>query len=71
MRDNVMLSLPSGLNEELASISKELGESKSALVRQALDYYFDILDLKLAEQRAKDKQKGHSLDELIKLNDEL
>ncbi|MFL1705727.1 ribbon-helix-helix protein, CopG family [Campylobacter sp. MOP7] len=71
MRDNIMVSLPSGLNAELASMAKELGESKSALVRQALDYYFDVLDLKIAESRAKNKQKGKSLDELIKLSDEL
>ncbi|AQW81269.1 hypothetical protein [Campylobacter pinnipediorum] len=69
MSCNITVSLPNDLNEELASVAKELGESKSASVRQALYYYFDILDLKLAEQRAKDKQKWHSLDELIKLND--
>lgn len=64
MRDNVMVSLPSGLNAELSSIAKELGESKSAIIRQALDYYFDIMDLKIAEQRAKESGKTYTLDEV-------
>ncbi len=52
------ISLEEDLAKELDQIAKELGEKKSHIVRDALMYYFDYLDVKLAEKRLKDLEKG-------------
>ena len=52
------ISLEEELAKELDEIAKELGEKKSHIIRDALMYYFDYLDIKLAEKRLKDLEEG-------------
>ena len=54
------ISLDKEIADELESIAKELGEKKSHIVRDALMYYFDYLDVKIAEKRLKDIEEGRS-----------
>ena len=49
--DKVMISLPHHLNEELREFANEFSVSKSRLIAEALDLYFDKLDLELAKRR--------------------
>ncbi len=54
------ISLDKEIADELESVAKELGEKKSHIVRDALMYYFDYLDVKIAEKRLKDIEEGRS-----------
>ena len=54
------ISLDKEIADELESIAKELGEKKSHIIRDALMYYFDYLDEKIAEKRLKDIEEGRS-----------
>lgn len=69
--DKLMISLPHRLSEELKTFSKEFQVSKSGLISQALDFYFDTLDLELAKKRAKQNSKRLSLKEMKDFVDEL
>lgn len=60
----ITVTLPEGLVLGLNDFSKELGRSKSGLIKEAIEYYFDILDLKIAEHRAATKGKTYTLDEV-------
>jgi len=61
------ISLDEDIAKELDKVSKELGEKKSHVIRDALMYYFDYLDIKIAEERLKKVETGKS--ELITLNE--
>ncbi len=52
------ISLDEDLARELNEIAKELGEKKSHIIRDALMYYFDYLDVKIAEKRLKEIEEG-------------
>ena len=52
------ITLDEELAQELERISKELGEKKSKLIAKALTFYFDYLDIKLAEERLKKLEEG-------------
>jgi predicted transcriptional regulator len=54
------ISLDEEIARELDEIAKELGEKKSHIIRDALMYYFDYLDIKIAEKRLKDVEEGKS-----------
>ena len=54
----VTFTLPAQVAEDLAKYSNEFGEKKSHMVAEALNQYFDILDLKLAVKRSQDVKKG-------------
>ena len=54
------ISLEEDLAKELDEIAKELGEKKSHIIRDALMYYFDYLDIKIAEKRLKAIEDGKS-----------
>mgnify|MGYP000005765188 CR=1 FL=1 len=54
------ITLPRAVSEELESISKELGSKKSHIITQALELYFDELDLEIAERRLKEFENGES-----------
>ncbi|WP_297455265.1 DUF6290 family protein [Persephonella sp.] len=56
----INISLDKEIADELESIAKELGEKKSHIIRDALMYYFDYLDVKIAEKRLKDIEEGRS-----------
>ena len=57
------ITLDEDVSKELETMAKELGEKKSKIIEKALTVYFDLLDLKLAEKRMKDLEKGR--DKLI------
>ncbi|MEN6311812.1 MAG: CopG family transcriptional regulator [Acidobacteriota bacterium] len=52
------ITLDEDVSKELQSVSDELGEKKSAIIEKALEAYFDLLDLKLAQKRLSDLEKG-------------
>ncbi len=54
------ISLDEEIAKELEEIAKELGEKKSHIIRDALMYYFDYLDIKIAEKRLRDVEEGKS-----------
>jgi len=54
------ITLDKEIAEELDLISKELGEKKSKLIEKALTFYFDYLDLKIAEERLKKLENGET-----------
>ena len=58
------------LKNELDGFSKELSLSKSRIIANALELYFDTLDLKIAQDRLKNPQII-SQDEMQKFVDEL
>ena len=58
------------LKNELDEFSKELSLSKSRIIANALELYFDTLDLKIAQDRLKNPQII-SQDEMQKFVDEL
>ena len=66
----VLVSMPEILAQEIGDFAKELNQNKSAIVSQALEFYFDHLDLKIAKQRSLEKDETASLSELRKLSDE-
>jgi predicted transcriptional regulator len=59
-------TLPKEITLELSSFAEELNEKKSNLIRNALEFYFDYLDLQIAEKRAKDSENRLTSDELRK-----
>lgn len=52
------ITLDANVSRELDTIANELGEKKSYIIEKALTVYFDFLDLKLAEKRMKELEKG-------------
>ncbi len=54
------ITLDKEVAEELELISKELGEKKSKLIEKALTFYFDYLDVKIAENRLEKLEKGET-----------
>ncbi len=66
----LLVSMPATLSNEIAEFSKELNESKSAIVNRALEFYFDHLDLQIAKKRSSEQNETISLDELRKISDE-
>ncbi|MDO8454217.1 MAG: hypothetical protein Q7S59_06555 [Sulfurimonas sp.] len=51
-------TLPDYILTELSEFAEELGEKKSHMVAEALNQYFDALDLKLALKRSKEVRQG-------------
>ena len=47
-------ALPDGLMEELDRMAAELGKKKSHIVAEALEYYFDLMDLRIAKHRSEE-----------------
>ncbi|MDN5100359.1 hypothetical protein O8C83_05945 [Aliarcobacter butzleri] len=66
----VLVSMPQNLADEISEFAKELNQNKSALVNQALEFYFDHLDLQLAKKRSLEKNETISLKDMRKLSDE-
>ena len=65
-RARLNITIPSSLNDEIIHYSQELNEKKSHLIVSALDMYFDYLDLKIAEKRAKEKEPIIPFDDFFK-----
>ena len=57
------ITLDEEVAKELETMAEELGEKKSKIIEKALTVYFDLLDVKLAEKRMKELEKGR--DKLI------
>jgi predicted DNA-binding protein len=51
-------TLPDYLIHELSEFAYEFGEKKSHIVTEALNQYFDTLDLKLALKRSEEIKDG-------------
>ena len=51
-------TLPDYIVRELSEFAGELGEKKSHMVAEALNQYFDTLDLKLALKRSREVREG-------------
>lgn len=58
MTGRLTVTVPGEVLGELNQYAEELGEKKSHIVAEALERYFDFLDLRLAEQRAKEVREG-------------
>ena len=54
------ITLPRAVSEELESISEELGSKKSHIITQALELYFDELDLEIAKRRLEEFENGET-----------
>lgn len=52
------ITLPSSISEELDQVAEELQAKKSHIISEALELYFDELDLKIAEKRLKEAQEN-------------
>lgn len=66
----LLVSMPQNLSDEVTEFAKELNQNKSALISQALEFYFDHLDLKIAKKRSLEKNETVSLSQIRKLSDE-
>lgn len=66
----LLVSMPQNLSDEVTEIAKELNQNKSALINQALEFYFDHLDLQIAKKRSLEKNETISLSKIRKLSDE-
>jgi predicted DNA-binding protein len=51
-------TLPDNVLEELNELSDELGKKKSHIVKEALDQYFDTMDLRIAKKRSDELKSG-------------
>ncbi len=47
----ILVSMPQKLSDEVTEFAKELNQNKSALINQALEFYFDHLDLQIAKKK--------------------
>ena len=56
IRRNIILS--ANLDKDLEEVSQMLGEKKSTIIRNAMVYYFDFLDLSIAKERAAKYESG-------------
>lgn len=70
MSKRLNISLENDIAHALEKTSKELKEKKSKVIANALIFYFDYLDIKLAEERLKKLKEGKtftiSADQLYK-----
>ena len=66
----MLVSMPQNLADDISEFSKELKQNKSAIVSQALEFYFDHLDLQIAKKRSLEKNDTISLSEMRKLSNE-
>ncbi|GGD35021.1 hypothetical protein GCM10012288_06250 [Malaciobacter pacificus] len=64
----LLVSMPKSLSDEVTEFAKELNQNKSALVSQALEFYFDHLDLQIAKKRSLEKNETISLKDMRKLS---
>lgn len=53
-----LISMDKGLAEELSNLSELLKIPQSEIVEKALDFYFDYLDLTVAEKISREIEEG-------------
>lgn len=56
VRRNIMI--PAHLDKELDTMAEALGHTRSNVISNALSYYFDMLDLDIAKERARRIEAG-------------
>lgn len=66
----MLISVPQNLADEVTQFAEDLNQNKSALVSQALEFYFDHLDLQIAKKRSIEKNESISLSQMRKLSNE-
>ncbi|MBP7742061.1 MAG: hypothetical protein KA073_01645 [Aliarcobacter sp.] len=66
----MLISIPQNLADEITQFAEDLNQNKSALVSQALEFYFDHLDLQIAKKRSMEKNETISLSQMRKLSNE-
>ena len=66
----ILVSMPQSLADDVTEFAKELNQNKSALINQALEFYFDHLDFQIAKKRSLEKNETISLKQMRKLSDE-
>ncbi|MAD41759.1 hypothetical protein KO488_10995 [Poseidonibacter lekithochrous] len=66
----MLISVPQNLADEVTQFAEDLNQNKSALVSQALEFYFDHLDLQIAKKRSMEKNETISLSQMRKLSNE-
>jgi len=54
------ITLPSAISEALDTVAKELHSKKSHIIAEALELYFDELDLAIAEKRLEELEAGEA-----------
>ena len=59
-RPKVIFTLNQDIVDELNTVAVELEEKKSHIVEKALTLYFDLLDVRIADKRTSDVEKGKS-----------
>ncbi|MCX6556518.1 MAG: CopG family transcriptional regulator [Candidatus Aminicenantes bacterium] len=59
-RPKVIFTLDQDIIDELNAVSGELMEKKSHIVEKALTFYFDLLDIRMADKRMRDVKDGKS-----------
>lgn len=68
----ISITLNAYLRKEVDNISLELGKTRSRIIADALEYYFDFLDLVIAERRLNDESDNViSSEEMEKFIDEM
>ena len=55
-RERATFTVDAEILRELDSVAKELETTRSGLVEKSLLYFFDFLDVRLAEKRLADKK---------------
>lgn len=63
----MLISVPQNLADEITQFAEDLNQNKSVLVNQALEFYFDHLDLQIAKKRSMEKNESISLSQMRKL----
>ncbi len=66
----MLISVPQNLADEITQFAEDLNQNKSILVNQALEFYFDHLDLQIAKKRSMEKNESISLSQMRKLSKE-
>ena len=56
----LVVDLDADLLGHLESVARELGVPKEHLLEEALDHYFEYLDIRLADRRMEDLLSGRS-----------
>ena len=59
-RPKTIFTLDQSVVDELDEVSLELNEKKSHIVEKALLLYFDLLDIRIADQRMREVRQGKS-----------
>jgi len=58
MAERITVTLPKIVSDELSQYSNELNEKKSHIIANALERYFDYLDLRIAKARSEELKSG-------------